>query len=46
MYVFGHGEAEGGGDVRVDLAGGLVIEDGEGEEEEESESREGCGDNG
>ena len=26
MYVFGHGEAEGG-DVRVNLAGGLVIED-------------------
>ena len=32
-YVFGHGEVEGGGDVRVNLAGGLVIEDGKGEEE-------------
>jgi hypothetical protein len=31
-YAFGHGE-EGGGDVRVVLAGGSVVEDGEGEEE-------------
>ena len=34
-YVFGHGEAEGGGDVRVDLTGGSVLEDGNGEEESE-----------
>ena len=44
-YAFGHGEAEGGGDVRVDLAGGSVVGDDEGEEEE-SEGGEGCGENG
>ena len=32
--MFGHGEVEGGGDVRVDLTGGSVLEDGDGEEEE------------
>ena len=45
-YAFGDGEAEGGGDVRVELVGGLVVEDGEGDEEEESEGREGHGENG
>jgi hypothetical protein len=40
-YAFGHGEAEGGGDVRVDLAGGSVVEDGEEEEEEEEEESKG-----
>ena len=40
-YVFGHGEVEGGGDVRVNLTGGSVLEDGDGEEEEESEGGEG-----
>ena len=44
--MFGHGEVEGGGDVRVDLTGGSVLEDGDEEEEEESEGGEGCGENG
>ena len=44
-YAFGHGEAEGGGDVRVELVGGSVVEDGKGDEEE-SEGVEGFGENG
>ena len=43
VYAFGHGEAEGGGDVGVELVGGSVVKDGEGDEEE---GREGRGENG
>ena len=45
VYVFGHGVAEGGGDVRVELVGGSVVEDGKGDEEEESEGGEDHGEN-
>ena len=45
VYVFGHGVAEGGGDVRVELVGGSVVEDGKGDEEEESEGGEDRGEN-